>query len=248
MEPLPETTQAIDELGPGEEEDLLEELLDASEKVQELVPDCLGISITQLSDGIVLTLVATDVDTAVLDAVQYLAGGPCVDAIRAERVLEEQPDDLFDERGWQLFAQASAAKAVRSTLTLPIIREGRVTGSVNLYGGSGGSFTEHHQELAAIFGAWAPGAVANADLSFRTRDEARRAPERLADQRAVATATGIISEQLQVDLEAAREQLRQAALQASVEEAELARAVLESARSRSEDRPEPGRPEGLDEG
>ncbi|WKN49003.1 GAF and ANTAR domain-containing protein [Nocardioides sp. Arc9.136] len=245
MEPIPETRRAIDELDAdleGTDTDLLDRLLAAAAEVRRVVPDCLGLSLGYLREGVVLTLVASDVDVAVLDAVQYLAGGPCVDAAAAESVLEEQHADLFDEDRWQLFARTSAAKAVRSTLTLPIVEAGEVVGTVNLYGASSHAFTGHHEELAEVFGAWAPGAVTNADLSFSTRAEARRAPQRLADQRLVDTAVGIVSEQLGVDVDAARGRLSEAASRAGVELTDLAEAVLESALRRAEPGPD-GEPE-----
>ena len=38
------------------------------------------------------------------------------------------------------------------------------------------AFDGLHREIADIFGVWAPGAVTNADLSFRTRRTAEKAP------------------------------------------------------------------------
>ncbi|MDN4171859.1 GAF and ANTAR domain-containing protein [Nocardioides sp. SOB77] len=241
MEPLPETRRAIDELEldpavdpalDADPDDVLDQLVAAGREVRRIVPDCLGLSLCHLRDGIVLTLVASDADVTVLDAVQYLAGGPCVEAVAEESVREETAEDVLDEDRWQLFARASAARAVRSSLTLPILDGGRVVGSINLYGASGNAFTGHHEELAEVFGAWAPGAVANADLSFRTRLEAQRAPERIAEQRLVDTAVGVVSEQSGIDVDAARARLVEAAARAGVPVAELAEAVLEALHDR----------------
>ena len=136
MEPLPETRKVLDELDPHHD-GLLEQLMASARRVHALVPDCVGISLAHVRERLVFTLTATDTEIAVLDAVQYLAGGPCVDAVRAERVLEEELEEPLAEHAWQLFAQSSAATAVRSTLTLPILSGGEVVGSVNLYGGAG---------------------------------------------------------------------------------------------------------------
>ena len=90
--------------------------------------------------------------------------------------------DLLDEDTWHLLAMASAARCIVSTLTLPIVKDGRIAGAVNLYGASRQAFTGHHEALAEIFGAWAPGAVTNADLSFSTRRDAEEAPRTPAER------------------------------------------------------------------
>ena len=43
-----------------------------------------------------------------------------------------------------------------------------------------------------ILGAWAPGAVQNAALSFSTRAQGRRAPAVLAEGRLIHHATGVM--------------------------------------------------------
>ena len=62
-----------------------------------------------------------------------------------------------------------------STVTLPVLAGGAVVGSINLYAASAEAFVGHHEAIARIFDAWAPGAVTNADLSFSTRAVAEQA-------------------------------------------------------------------------
>jgi hypothetical protein len=102
------------------------------------------------------------------------------------------------------------------------------TGSVNLYGASPDAFKGQHEAIAAIFEAWAPGAVTNADMSFRTRQEAEQAPRRVAEQARVDTATGIIAGRSGIDVASARERLTEAAQRAGVTDVQLADAVIES--------------------
>src|SRR5215216_6190737 len=157
-----------------EDDDLLERLRQVSIEVQRIVPDCIGLSVASVLDDLVVTLVATDPEIALLDAMQYLGDGPCVAAATTAQVVELNDQDLLDEEEWRIFALASAARAVASTLTLPMLEDDHVIGSINLYAASGHAFSGHHEELAALFGAWAQGAVENADLSFSTRLEAER--------------------------------------------------------------------------
>jgi GAF domain-containing protein len=230
VEPIPETVRAVEEFGPfvSEDEDLLVELQEKAALVQAVVPQCVGLSIGSNEDEVTFTLVATDAEIAVLDAVQYLDGGPCVEAVKAERVLAFGHAQL--EQEWQLFAEATAAVNVASTLTLPILDGGRVVGSVNLYASTPDAFDGHHEEMADVFGAWAPGAVTNADLPFRTRSTAERAPEILSEDLDVKVAGAFIAARDGTDLESARDTLREAAQRAGVTEGQLARTLVMLAR------------------
>lgn len=211
--------------------DLVAELRHTAERVQALVPDCLGMSIAVMEEGLAFTLVASDDEIAVLDAIQYVVGGPCVAAVEAGHGLALDTEDLLDEDRWQTFGLAAASAAVRSTLTLPIVEGGKVVGTVNLYGGSSRAFTGHHEELAELFGAVASLAVTNADLGFRSREIAQRAPGRLRRSAVIDQATGILAARSGLDVGTARERLLEAAERAGVDVLQVAEAVIE-ARSR----------------
>ena len=165
-----------------------------------------------------LTFVATDRRIGALDAVQYLDGGPCVHAASTGEIVHVEQLDLLDEDLWQLFAQAGAAAGVKSTLSLPILESGRVTGGVNLYGARVGTFRQEADRLAEVFGAWLPGAVTNADLSFSTRLDAMRAPARLEETNTIEAATTVLMETHGVSWEVARRHLRESAARADVSE------------------------------
>jgi hypothetical protein len=230
MKPVPETSKALRKLAPYGDVDLAADLDRTARRVQALVPDCVGFSLSLLAEGLTFTLAATSEEIAALDAVQYLDGGPCVDAFAAGTVLSVPAIDVVDEAQWRLFALAGAAAGVVSTLSMPIQESGEVTGGVNLYAASSDAFVGHHEELAALFGAWAPGAVSNADLPFSTRMEATKAPERLEEQDRVNQATGVVMAAHRVDAGTARARLREAAARAGVTELEVALAVLREGR------------------
>ncbi|HXH79434.1 GAF and ANTAR domain-containing protein [Nocardioides sp.] len=225
MEPIPETSEAVDEFGPFEP-DLLERLQDKARHVRELVPACVGLSLASREHGVTFTVVATDEEIAALDGAQYLDSGPCVESVKAEQVLEYTADDFFQESSWQLFALSTAAAGISSTLTLPILKEAQVVGSVNLYAASPQAFTGHHEGIAEIFHAWAPAAVANADLGFATRGTAQQAPQILREVTRIKVAVGVLVESQGLTLEAAEQQLSQAARRAGVSEAALAERII----------------------
>lgn len=227
MEPIPETVALLEEFGEFYDADLLGDLRRKAEAVEELVPELVGLSLAALEDGIAFTLVATDSVVAVLDAVQYLMGGPCVDALPAERVVQYDSDLPDDEGQWQTFAQMTAAKAVATTLTLPILDADKVVvGTINLYAGASGAFRGQHREIAEIFDAWAPGAVTNADLAFETRRTAEHAPQRMRALMRIEAAVGLLMSSRALDATAARELLVQAALRAGVTTERLAQTMV----------------------
>jgi GAF domain-containing protein len=225
FEPLPETTDALERLSRFGAPDVGHELFALAQRIRSIVPECVGVSLGLIEDGITLTVVATDDVLAGLDAVQYLDGGPCIAAEHRTEPLEVSAEDLLDERQWRMYAQASAAVGVASSLSMPIMDGDRVLGGVNMYASSPAAFEGRHEELARAVGASAEHAVANADLSFSTRLRATEAPQTLQDAEDVNVALGIIAEAQGVDIGTAQERLRQAAARAGISEAEVARAV-----------------------
>lgn len=230
MDPIPETEQAVGELEHATgEAGLLDALIERADRARELVPELMGVSVARVQEGLTFTLVASVEDIAVLDALQYVGGGPCVEGAASGEVQETLlTGGPLDEEQWRLFASASAARGVRSTLTLPILDpEGDAVGSVNLYAGAPRAFEDVRPQLALVFGAWAAGAVANADLSFATRQEARAATGRIRDQGTIAEAVDIIVREQDIDRQTAERRLRTAAAQADLDVVELARQVIQ---------------------
>lgn len=235
FEPIPETRRALDGLAPapeGLDGDWLDALLVLAERARVLVPDLVGVSVEWLEAGLTFTVVASHDEIAVLDAVQYLAGASCADGARSLEVERQHEDDVLDEERWRLFAQASAAHTIRSTLTLPVLGEGgSVCARVDLYAASGRAFGDVREELADLFGAWAAGAISNADLPFATLQDARRAPGQVHDAISVETAVGILVTEQGVDEESARRSLEVAAIQAGTSVVLLAREIVAAHRA-----------------
>jgi hypothetical protein len=204
-------------------------LLRLSRRVKQIAPDCVGLSYALLGeDDITFTMVASDVESATLDAVQYLDDGPCVEAVRIGDVIEQDDIDPLDETQWRRFAQASAAAGIASSLSIPLLDDDddEVVGGVNLYGSTTDAFHGRVEELAEVCRGWAPGAVSNADLAFRSRLAAARAPQVMRDRSTVDVAIGMLAEASGLTLPAAEEHLRRAAARAGIRVIELAEAVL----------------------
>lgn len=228
MEPLPETIETVEEFGPFARYDLLVELREASARVAQVVPSCVGLSLAVLDQGVTLTLVATRAEIAALDADQHATDGSALESVRADRVVAVDHDDLLDEQGWRLFARATAAEGIESTVTFPIMTGGRVSGSINLYAAVPGAFDGHHEAVAEIFGAWAPGAVADADLSFSTRREAQAAPARQRDELRLLRAAALLADLEHVEPGVARARIEEAWSRTGVPDDLMAETILRS--------------------
>jgi GAF domain-containing protein len=231
VEPIPETRAALHQLSEHQDDDVEGQMLQLAGDARRLVPSLVGLSLTQVSDGVTLTYVSAPDVAGTLDALQYVDAGPCEAAAQLGEHVAVDHRDLLDEGRWQLFAQASAATGVLSTLSLPIVDGSTVTGGVNLYGGRSDSFAGHHEALAELFGAWAAGAISNADLSFSSRLEAVKAPARIEDANTISTAIGVLSETHHVSFEQAEDNLRQAAARAGVPVAALALLIVHPTQS-----------------
>lgn len=223
VEPLPETEAALDEYMEVDDTDLRADLVDMARRVGMIVPSCVGLSLGVIEGSLTFTWVATSEEVAVIDAAQYVDDGPCVSVMHGDEHMSSEIKELLDEGRWTAFATASAAEGVRSTLSLPIQRDGRVVGSINLYAAAAHAFDGKHAELAQAIGATAEGAVTNADLEFRTLQFARSTPGRIADQRDVDVAVAILASLIRTDVATARTRLEDAAHRAGTTPVQAAR-------------------------
>jgi len=216
--------QRLAQLG---DDQLGKDLGEAASALSARVPGLVGFSLTVVEQGITLTYLTTAFPLAGLDALQYLDGGPCEEAVDTGSIVESDSEALMDEGRWSLFARGSESCGVGSTLSLPILEGDRVVGGVNIYGTSADTFVGRHEELAALFGAWAPGAVTNADLSFSSRLEAAQAVGRLDDLGVVDLAVGLLAAAHGVSPAEARGRLHHAAARAGVAVVEVAQLVVD---------------------
>jgi len=225
MDPVPETAQVLDDLIKQGKPGLAIRLYRMADLAREVVPECVGLSLTLLDDDLTFTLVASDEVVAHLDAMQYLDGGPCPTSVEIGDVVETDMADLLDEGRWSLFARASATAGVASTLSLPLMRDGRAIGGVNLYAATADAFQGRHDTVAEALGASADHAVTNADLSFTTRSQSVETRDRWTARADIEVALGIIMVRYDVEEAAARDRLRHAADRAGITEEQVARAL-----------------------
>ncbi len=228
MEPVEGTERAFSDFERvGEGDDIRQNVTEMGELVRGIVPECVGMSLTLLAQGLTFTLVATDDEVAALDAAQYLRRGPCVDAVSENRVIHATEPDFVDDDDWQFFARAAQTAEIASTLSLPVSSGGEVIGGVNLYASTATAFDDRIELLAASLGSPAESVLLNRDLNFETRLLAAAAPQSLADLDQVSRAAGMMSMAQSIGTDEADQRLLQVAARAGISRGQAARAIME---------------------
>lgn len=227
MELLPEVRAASLQLAALTEDtvDLVSGLEAVCDLAQSLLPSCVGVSMTVIVDGDPFTITATSEQAKAVDAVQYLDDGPCLGAATGDTAV--LVDDVLHEGRWQYYAQAAVASGIRASMSIPLKRpDGQVYGALNLYASHPGAFRDKEQQLAGLFGVRVEELVANADLSFMTREHAKELPQRLDEHARLNQAVGVLMARNGWAAAEARERFEFAAAHAKVARADVARIVL----------------------
>ncbi|GEA86121.1 GAF and ANTAR domain-containing protein [Cellulomonas cellasea] len=223
MEPVPETAELLRELRTSGGTDLEAKLRRMAEHVAEVVPSCVGISLSIADANLVFTLASTSPQASALDGVQYTTSGPCVQT--ALDGIELTVEDVLDEDRWQQFAVAAAAENVRSSLSLPVSVAGG-HGSINLYAADPHAFNGNLESLREVVGPGIDAAVTNGDLPFRTRAYAADGPRSLREFDLVEQAVGYLTAEQGLEPDRARQHLHEAAQRAGIDPLTLARTLL----------------------
>jgi hypothetical protein len=174
----------------ADEVDLLDGLSFLARVAGSLVSSCVGASLTVVVGDTPTTVTATSLQVAVLDATQYLGGGPCVDAARGRQ--EIAVPQVPDAGRWPLYAQAAGASGVRSSLSLPVAGTGgHSPGAVNLYARDAGAFDGMEDLLAEVFAVPVEDLVSSAAPARAHLGAARTAVPDAAVGRAVAVLAAV---------------------------------------------------------
>jgi GAF domain-containing protein len=189
-----------------------------------LVPSLVGCSLTVHVQGQPFTMSSITEDALILDATQYLDGGPCVDALEGSPV---PVDNVLDEERWRLYRHTATGMGIRASLSLPLrSKEDEVIGALNLYASEPGAFKGEESMLAEVFGVRVSDLVTNADLTFMTREWAGQLPERVEALELTVRAARALATRTGWAMEEARSRLADAAARAGAPIEKVAVAVL----------------------
>ncbi len=165
------------------------------------IEGCDDAGVTVIKESEFHTPAATGEVPRQVDQIQYSTGqGPCLDAIRQQRVFVTA--DLLAEQRWPLFAARTVAETgVRSMLSFRLFLEQDTLGSLNLYSKQRAAFSSDSQAVGEVFASHAALAMSAAqehervqaiteDLKLsrlQSRTHARKAELAVALQRGMLT-------------------------------------------------------------
>ena len=225
MELMPQSREALDEYVTASIDDM-EGLLRVIEGwAVRSIPDCVALSVTLLDEDLTFTLVDRDATTGV----------PAQDDAAPHETREPGPGPPqgeahpLDELDWADTARERAFGSIASTVSLPVVEQGRAVLNIDLYASTAHAFRDRIEGLVEALGAWQAGAVTNADLGFETLRRAQNAPEQLREQRLIDVAVGLVAARMAVTTDMAAVMLGEAAERAGVsvsDAASVARVLL----------------------
>jgi GAF domain-containing protein len=187
-----------------------------------------GAGVTLIDpQGVKVTAAATSDRVGRADDLQYqLEEGPCLSAVAQLELI--RVDDLERDERWPRWRAAALPLGVRSSLSAPLISQGRALGAVKVYGDQPGTFSSAHESLLRRFADQA--AILLAEVS--SLDRAERLSESLQNalrtRNLIALASGILMERRGLTEEQAFLQLVESARREQRELVDEATAVIES--------------------
>lgn len=114
--------------------------------------DACGMTLRRGSGSGAFTVAYSDVFASEMDELQYGADeGPCLDALRAGRVVETQ--DMSAETRWDQYRSHALKHGVAASLSYPLTVDGQVAAVLNLYARSAHAFDEQDRQHAMVLAA-----------------------------------------------------------------------------------------------
>jgi GAF domain-containing protein len=182
-----------------------------------------GLTLTRDGSGVTVASTGQLADRA--DERQYeVDAGPCLESMRTGSVV--RVDDMATEERWSPYPARAAQLGVRSSLSLPLVVEGRSSGALNLYATQPEGFSAEDEATAARWAEQATGALA---VALRIADSDSRAESLLGglDTRTtIGQAVGLLMAQERCTSEQAFDLLRIASQRRNVKLRDVAASVV----------------------
>jgi len=189
-DPLAESLAALSRFFVGDLT-VIETLNRVSELTVQAVPAADLVGLTILVEGRQRTAVFTDELAPEVDQTQYDTGeGPCLAAFEEQRIF---PIESTREDGrWPAFRKAAADHGIGSTLSVPMVVDGKATGAMNLYSFAERAFGENEARTATLFSTQAATVLANSQAYWDARDLNTRLGEAMEFRAAIEQAKGML--------------------------------------------------------
>jgi GAF domain-containing protein len=127
-----------------------------------------------------------------IDHLQYevLKEGPCISCMQTRRAVVS--GSLGADKRWPRFGARVARRGVASALSLPLLIDDQVVGSINCYARDQDVFGEHAVRLGSAFAHPAAVSVYNTQLLVAAQERAEQLQRALESRKVIDQAIGII--------------------------------------------------------
>jgi GAF domain-containing protein len=196
------------------------------------IPGADGAGLTLLEKDRPSTVVASADFVMEVDALQYGIGeGPCISAARDGLTMRSA--SLSNDGQWPKFGPRAAQLGVRSALSLPLIVDGRIFGSMNIYARRSDAFTDRAVVLGETFAVPAAISVKNAQALSEAQRLAAQLQGALGSRAVIDQALGIVISRSGCGPEEAFDKLRTISQAENRKLALVAQQVVEEATRRA---------------
>jgi len=127
-----------------------------------------------------------------IDILQYelLNEGPCISCMQTRRAVVS--GSLGADKRWPRFGARVARLGVASALSLPLLVDDQVVGSINVYARDKDVFGEHAVRLGSAFAQSAAVSVYHTQLLVAAQDRTERLERALVSRKVIDQAIGIV--------------------------------------------------------
>jgi hypothetical protein len=189
-----------------------------------------GAGVTRFVGGAHETFVATDSVAGAVEALQVEFGeGPCVEAIASRhRYLEPDLSSSRAQQRWPHFSPGAVEHGMLGAFAFPLIAAGQPLGALDVYSDRRGDLSPDQLADSMLLADLATLAIEHADAPPRVEgvDLAAEPSEPWAHSAVVHNASGMVSAQLEVDVDEALLRLRAVAFVTGRALADVARDVV----------------------
>jgi GAF domain-containing protein len=167
-----------------------------------------AVGITVRRDGQAYTVATNGPLAANLDEIQYNKGeGPCLRALRTGDPV--MIVDLGSETRFGEYSTLALGYGVRSSLSLPLVVDGKVRGALNLYSLNPAAFGLAERTAAELFATQASAAFTLVTRQAHQMQMSTQLRDALASRAVIDQAIGVIMNQRRISAERAFEILRE---------------------------------------
>ena len=194
-----------------------------------VLPGCDAASVALLIDGTPTTVAVSEHIALELDIVQYDNDeGPCLSALSGERI---RVDIVAADERFPHFAIGAADQRVNSILSMPIIHDGDIVGTLNFYAHEPGAFDDTADHIARLASGQAAAAIVRSDVLIAAQRRRDQLQAHYDEAALVARAQGVLIATHHCSNEQARNLINHAATTEGDTLLTIAHRILDTARN-----------------